>query len=143
MLTRKCFLGSLTACILTSGCATTEDANIGLTSTYSGRSVDEFFIQHGPPQQGIELSDGRRIFVWAEKARNYNIPSTAQTNTNVYGNFAQSTTTFSGGGSIEVQCQVKIMADKQGIIESIETFSDTVGEWGISRCAELFKSKNG
>jgi hypothetical protein len=135
----KNFTLSVLAMLLVA-CSTTEQANETMVAKFKGTKADSFFIKYGPPAQGYRTSDGQTIYIWAEQQKNYYMPPSAYTTINYIGTTAYATTNFIGGGTMEVQCQVKILANKRGIIEEIEAHRDTWGDWETSRCHELFKS---
>lgn len=125
--------------LLTTGCTTTEDANVGLETRYIGKPVDEFFIQHGPPSSKHTLDSGKALYVWAENPKFYTTSGQTNTTVNVVGDSAFATTSSTPSSTITVQCQVRILANAKGIIEQILSHSDTVGDWELSRCAEVFR----
>ncbi|SMR83440.1 hypothetical protein SAMN04488030_3359 [Aliiroseovarius halocynthiae] len=123
-------------------CNSTEQANNVLAQKYQGSQVDAFFLQHGPPVRSFRTKAGETIYIWAEEPKNYYVPPTANTTLNNYGATSYATTNFYGGGSYNVQCQLKVIADRRGVIKQIAAHKDTVGDWDLSRCHEVFgKSK--
>lgn len=124
--------------VVLSGCNTTEQANAVLEQKYQGTQVDAFFLEYGPPVRSFRTKSGDSIYIWAEEAKNYYIPPTASTSINTYGTTSYATTNFYGGGSINVQCQLKVIADRRGVIKEIVAHKDTVGDWDLSRCHEVF-----
>lgn len=122
-----------------SACTTTKDANEGLSFRYKGSTADSFFLKHGPPASKYELDSGKRIYVWAERPTIYNNPGSSNTAVNVIGNTAYATTTTTPSSTTVVQCQVRITTSTEGIIENIEAHGDTIGNWELSRCAEIFR----
>lgn len=129
------FLALSAVCI--SACTTSDQANQALATKFAGQSVDSFFIAYGPPAASHKLSDGRALYTWSERGHSYSTPSTV--NTTVIGN--QAFSTVDGGGSIRVQCTLKIVARPDGRIERIDVLSDTIGDWQLSRCNEVFGGK--
>lgn len=120
------------------GCTTTQQANKVLETRFKGSSADSFFLAYGPPSSSYKLnSGGGTLYTWSEQAKNYTMPMRA--NTTMYGN--QAYTTFSGGGSYSVQCSLKIAVDAGGTIQTIDVLSDTMGDWELSRCHEVFGKK--
>lgn len=45
-----------------------------------------------------------------------------------------------GGGNINVFCELQIHTTADGQILNIKTKQDTLGKWTTSRCTEIFKS---
>lgn len=134
---KKAILISAIAASLAS-CTTTEQANEAMASRFSGTSVDNFFLQYGPPVASHELYDGRRMFLWAENPESVHFPGTTTSQVNVVGNTAWVSGWTSPGSTVTVQCQVRIVVDQQGQIEQILSHSDSVGWWQMSRCNEVF-----
>ncbi|MBU0584023.1 MAG: hypothetical protein KKB66_16015 [Alphaproteobacteria bacterium] len=123
--------------LMLSACTTTEQANTALASRFKGQTADSFFLRFGPPVTSYDMDDGRRMFVWAEKQKNFSTPSTSTVN--VIGNTAFVNTT--PGSNVEVQCQVRLVVNKSGVIEEILAQSDSIGVWQMSRCNEVFGGK--
>ncbi|MFN3831365.1 MAG: hypothetical protein ACK4SQ_04015 [Allorhizobium sp.] len=120
------------------GCTTTEQANNALASRFVGTSADSFFIAYGPPSSSYKLTSGDGVlYTWAEPAKTYVMPG--QSNTTFIGNRAF--TTYSPGNSYDVQCTLKIAVDGKGIIRQIDVLRDTMGDWQLSRCNEVFSKK--
>jgi hypothetical protein len=44
-----------------------------------------------------------------------------------------------GGGSLSTVCALQIVTGPEGTIKAINVTTDTLGDWAISRCAEIFK----
>jgi predicted outer membrane repeat protein len=55
--------------------------------------------------------------------------------TTFQGNTAQTV----GGGLINVFCTLEIVTTPEGTIKAINVAADTLGDWTISRCGEIFK----
>lgn len=128
---------SLLAFCLLAACTTTDQANKAVASRYIGTPADAFFIKYGPPSSAYKLQDGSTLFTWSERAKHFDMPTTATTN--VYGNTAF--TTVNSGGDIMVQCQLKIVGSAGGTITSIAVLNDSIGVWQMSRCNEVFSRK--
>ena len=47
--------------------------------------------------------------------------------------------TTTGGGSLNVFCEVQIETDEYNIIRAVTITRDTIGNWTTSRCGEIFK----
>lgn len=95
-------------------------------------------MQYGPPASSYTMNDGRRMYVWAEEQRNIQMPDRSTSTVNVIGNVAYVNTTTTPGANIAMQCQVRLVVSKSGIIEQIGAQSDTMGAWQTSRCNEVF-----
>jgi len=123
------------------GCTTTEMANKKMATQFNGQSADSFFLRFGPPASSYKLNDGRTMYVWAEKNRSYNVGGSSSSTVNVVGNTAFVNTTSTPSSTIDVQCQVRILASTTGKIEQIMAQSDSIGMWEMSRCNEVFSKK--
>jgi hypothetical protein len=123
--------------IALAGCTTTEQANSALASRFKGGAADSFFLAYGPPTSSYKLASGGTLYTWAESAKTYNMPGHA--NTSFVGN--QAFTTYTPGSSYNVQCTLKIAVDAKGVIQQIDVLSDTMGDWQMSRCNEVFGKK--
>jgi hypothetical protein len=130
-------LGLILIAALLSGCLST-DAAPTMQAAWLGRSADDFFIQYGPPYSEHTLSDGRVIYLWTGGQKNYHLPGTASTTSNIIGGTVYSSTTFSGGSTIDVECVAQIVALPDQTIVEIKPYKDTIGEWALSRCQEIF-----
>ncbi|MDX8532795.1 hypothetical protein RFM41_13190 [Mesorhizobium sp. VK25A] len=126
--------------ILLSACTTTQQANTALSTKFAGKSADSFFMQYGPPASSYTMNDGRRMYVWAETQRNFQLPGSSTSTVNVIGNTAYVNTTTTPGANIAMQCQVRLVVSQAGTIEQIQAQSDSMGVWQTSRCNEVFGS---
>lgn len=131
-------LAAVSVLVTLSGCNSTEQANAVLAQKYQGTQVDAFFLKFGPPVRSFRTQAGDTIYIWAEEPKNYFVPPTANTTVNNYGTTSYATTNFYGGGSYNVQCQLKVIVDRRGKIKEIVAHKDTVGDWDLSRCHEVF-----
>ncbi|MBZ9859716.1 hypothetical protein [Mesorhizobium sp. CA12] len=129
---------AISTAILLAACTTTQQANTALSTKFAGRSADSFFLQYGPPASSYTMNDGRRMYVWAETQRNFQLPGSSTSTVNVIGNTAYVNTTTTPGANIAMQCQVRLVVSKSGIIEQIQAQSDSMGVWQTSRCNEVF-----
>jgi hypothetical protein len=130
---------TLTLAAAVSACSTTEQAASALRSKWIGQPADAFFLRYGPPAGDFKLANGDTIYTWAGGQASFAMPAIADTTFNPVTNSA--TTTFSGGGSINVSCTVQITASgPTRTIQSIAPSLDTIGAWQLSRCAEMFAS---
>lgn len=125
------------AALLLSACTTTEQANTALATRFAGQTADSFFLRYGPPTSSYRMNDGRMMYLWVERQRNFSTPSTSTVN--VIGNTAFVNTT--PGSNIEVQCQVRLVVNQAGVIDQIIAHSDSIGVWQMSRCNEVFGGK--
>ena len=125
--------------IILSGCSTTQQATTRLTTDYAGKSLDAFVIDHGIPHTKYQLDDGGFIYVWNSGVIVYNMPTTTTMSGTVspYATYSGHATT-SGGGQINVYCEIQIQTDPNNIIRSLRPIKDTIGNWELSRCAEIF-----
>lgn len=123
------------------GC-TTEQARQTMQSEWIGKSSDEFFLTNGPPVSEFKLTDGRRIYTWQSGVKNYNMPPMTSTTVTGSGAFTQVNTRTTGGSSVTVSCTAQLTVQPNGIIVDIKPSEDTIGDWTLSRCAELFPQKS-
>lgn len=128
----------IAATLALGACATTRDANEAMSRRFVGAPVDSFFLSYGPPAASHRLNDGRQMYLWAESPQTLHLPGYTNTQVNVVGNTAWVTGWTSPGSTVEMQCQVRIVVNRQGRIERILSHSDTTGWWQLSRCAEIF-----
>ena len=128
----------ISTAILLAACTTTQQANTALSTKFAGKSADSFFMQYGPPASSYTMNDGRRMYVWAETQRNFQLPGSSTSTVNVIGNTAIVNTTTTPGANIAMQCQVRLVVSKSGTIEQIQAQSDSMGVWQTSRCNEVF-----
>ncbi len=116
------------------GCTTTEQANKVLESRFQGSSTDAFFLAYGPPSSSFRMNDGRILYSWQERDKTNDRSITV--NTTVVGN--QTFSTVTPDSSADAQCEVKILAEPNGKIARIDVASDSLGDWQLSRCNEIF-----
>ena len=121
------------------GCTTTQQAATMLKSNFVGKNMDDFVLRYGAPIQKHQLNSGDLLYVWNSGVKSYGIPATTsiQGSTSPYGFSGTAVTT--GGGAINVFCEVQIVTASDGAIKSISPTRDTIGDWTTSRCAEIFK----
>ena len=131
----------LTVLFLLTSC-TTKEANEALILKFVGTPTDQFFIQYGPPSQTYVLDSGGKIYLWSEIPTNYTVGGTSSSTVNVVGGTAYVNTTSTPASTYSVQCTVKIIGNTEGIITQIIAHHDTVGNWQLSRCNEVFNRKN-
>lgn len=122
------------------GCTSTEQAMRRANARFVGRSIDEFVLEHGIPYAKHQLNNGGYIYAWNSGVISYNMPETTivtgQIDPLVF--YSRSPTT-TGGGSIDICCEVQIHTSAEGKILSIKPIRDTWGRWTTSRCSEIFK----
>jgi len=123
------------AIVLTTSCTPTKHIEELLNKSYSGKSFDDFVMKYGPPFNMYKLGSGDVIFSWSSGVDKFGIPSTTTFTNTGKGNYIAST---SGGGDIDMECQIRILANINKI-KSISISKDTVGVWNTSRCSEIFK----
>ena len=131
-----------TVCILIVllGCTTTDMALQKLSDRYMNRSADDFFIDNGPPMNAYALREGGSIYVWSSGRRQVALPATTTYSGTAtpYGSF-RGTSQSTGGGTLDLECEVKIVTDRNNNIQSISITQDTWGWWETSRCNEYFE----
>ena len=115
------------------GC-TTDKAAEELNSKWIGQKADDFFIAHGPPQSSYALADGRTIYTWQSVPKVYTLPATSTTS---YA-FGVANTRYSPATDIKMQCSVQLTVQPNGVIFDIKPTGDSIGEWAMSRCSEIF-----
>lgn len=122
------------------GCTTTKQAMVRANNRYVGKNLDEFVIERGAPDSKYQLNNGEYLYVWNSGVTSFQMPSTTTINGTVspYGNY-YGTGTTTGGGTLEVFCEVRIRTTSEGEIILIEPSRDTWGIWTTSRCSECFK----
>ncbi len=131
---------SIIALLLLNGCTTTQQAMQRANNSFVGKNFDEFVLKHGIPHSKHQLNNGDYIYVWSSVVISYNMPETTNISGTVspYGSY-YGTATTTGGGSIDVFCEVQIHTTAEGEILSIKPVRDTWGNWTTSRCSEIFK----
>lgn len=83
------------------------------SSTYVGQSFDTFVLRNGVPGDKFVLSTGSTAYRWsAPEAR---------------------------AAGVLMKCELQIVVDASGLIESVEVLHDTIGGWNTSRCHEVLK----
>lgn len=125
--------------IFMSGCASTQEAMDRARSKYVGENIDQFVLENGIPYRKHQLNNGDFIYLWNSGVISYKLPATTSYSgtASPYGFSGTSTTT--GGGSLNVYCEVQIHTQENGQILSIKPVRDTIGKWRISRCIEILK----
>jgi hypothetical protein len=128
---RTLLLALIAAQVLLFGCTTTQGATDRINREFVGQNVDSFFLSHGMPSQKHVLNSGDIMYGWSSQVHSYAMPAT----TTFQGNTAQTV----GGGSLSTFCTLQIVTSPEGTIKVINVTADTLGDWAISRCAEIFK----
>jgi hypothetical protein len=121
------------------GCTTTQEAMTNATSKYVGKNFDQFVLDHGIPHSKYQLNSGGYVYVWNSGIITYSMPVTTTFSGTASPYSYSGTATTTGGGAIDVFCELKIHTDESGQILSITPVTDTLGKWTTSRCAEIFK----
>jgi len=124
-------------CLLTA-CASTQDASNALSARFVGKNIDEFVLRYGAPYQRHQLNSGDLVYAWNSGVTSHQMPAT----TSVQGTRTPTgfvgTTTTTGGGTINTFCEIQIVTAPNGTVRSIHPTRDTIGNWVLSRCAEIF-----
>ena len=120
------------------GCASTQDAANLLNTRFAGKNIDEFVLRYGAPFQRHDLNSGDVMYTWSSGVTSYQMPATTsvQGTRTAAGYYGTATTT--GGGTLNTFCDVQIVTAPGGLIKSIYPVRDTIGNWALSRCAEVF-----
>jgi hypothetical protein len=121
------------------GCASTQEAADSLRRNFEGKNIDTLVLRYGAPYQKHQLNSGDLMYTWSSEIRAYGLPTTTTIQGSTSASGFSGTAISSGGGAINVFCQVQIVTAQDGTIKSISPFRDTIGRWTTSRCAEVFK----
>lgn len=134
---RKLMMGAvlLGVALLSSSCVSTQAVIDRFGQKWVGRNFDEFVMSYGAPYRRFELNSGGTAYVWNSGISSIAIPATATTN--VYGNTAY--TQVSGGGNINMFCEMQLVTDRSETIRQITILKDTIGRWVTSRCHEVLE----
>lgn len=120
---------------LCAGCVSTQSVADRFAPKWVGKNFDEFVLKYGAPFRKFELNSGDFSYVWNSGTASVAMPATATTS--VYGNTAY--TQMSGGGNINMFCELQIVTDRAGNIKQITILRDTIGFWCTSRCHEVLE----
>ena len=120
------------------GCASTQDAATSLNTRFAGKNIDEFVLRYGAPFQRHDLNSGDAMYTWSSGVTSYQMPTTTSVQGTRTATSFQGTATTTGGGTLSTFCEVQIVTTPDGLIKSIYPLRDTVGNWALSRCAEIF-----
>jgi hypothetical protein len=126
--------------LFTPACSTTREAAESLQSSYIGVNIDEFVLKHGPPHTKHELNSGDLMYVWSSRVKSFTRPATTTVQGTVSPQGYSGTASTSGGGTYTVFCEVQILTSGSGTIKSISPVHDSLGDWQLSRCAEIFRN---
>ena len=124
--------------LLLAACATEEEIRAAVVDPYMGLPFDNFVIARGPPEETFVLEDGGKIYTWSSGKETIKGTKTVTVSD-------PDDPDDPDGKEIEipdnreVECRLKIHADKTGIVESIEITLDPSGYWYDSWCYEKFK----
>ncbi len=112
-----------------------------IAGKYSGQHLDKFVMDHGAPYSAYKMDNGSTIYQWSSGIDSVSIPQTVSHSGYVspYGTIS-GTSTVHGGGSMRLECALKIVTDKRKVISQINIVKDTIGRWETSRCHEIFGS---
>ena len=121
--------------LLASGCVSTQAVVDRFGQKWIGRNFDEFVMRYGAPYRKYDLNNGGTAYVWNSGTSSIAMPATATTN--VYGNTAY--TQVSGGGNINMFCEMQLVTDSAGAIRQVTILKDTIGFWVTSRCHEVLE----
>ena len=121
---------------MVAGCSGGSDAVV----KYIGQNMDAFVMANGAPQSSYQLNNGGKVYRWSSGVRSIPLPSTTNVNVhdNGYGNYTGNAIT-TGGGSLNMRCELQITTDASDTITNITCTADTMGKWQFSRCAEVIK----
>lgn len=125
----------LIATLLCTACVSTQSVVDRFGQKWVGRNFDEFVVQYGAPYRKFDLNSGGIAYVWNSGTSSIAMPATATTN--IYGNTAY--TQVSGGGNINMFCEMQLVTDQSGIIRQVTIMKDTIGFWVTSRCHEVLE----
>ena len=134
-LTRKTISGAFVLILVftCTACVSTQSVVDRVAQKWAGQNFDGFVLRYGQPYRKFDLNSGDIAYVWNSGISSISMPATATTN--VYGNTAY--TQMSGGGNIDVFCEMQIVTDRTGIIRQVTILKDTIGLWVTSRCHEV------
>lgn len=121
--------------LLFSACVSTQAVADRFAQNWIGHNFDEFVMRYGVPYRKFELSNGSTAYIWNSGTSSISMPATATTN--IYGNTAY--THFSGGGRIDMFCEMQLVTDQSGVIRGVTILKDTIGFWVTSRCHEVLE----
>jgi len=126
--------------ILISGCVSTQSVANRIADQYGGQNFDQFVRNHGIPHSKYQMGNGGYIYVWNSGIVSVTMPATTSMSGTVSSTgYVYGTGTTTGGGALNLYCEVQIETDKYNTIRTVTITADTWGKWTTSRCSELFK----
>jgi hypothetical protein len=132
------FITNAALCIALAGCSamtTTGQLQPSLEHSYIGRQAEDFFRANGLPSNAMRTQAGGTLYEWRSDVVVTQMPVTSTAN--VVGNTAFIRS--SGGQSLQQFCVVALEADTSGKIVGVRIATDTIGQWAVSRCAEVLR----
>jgi len=121
--------------VLCCGCTPTIKVQEGLNSNFVNRKFDDFVIQYGPPSSKYIMDDGSIMYSWNSDVAYLTMP--AKYAVNAVGNNGL-VVDQTGGGTIYMECGLRILVSGNKVIRNIIITKDTIGIWNSSRCSEVF-----
>ena len=125
---RKLFSALAVGLLVLGGCTSSQTAVDTLYERWAGRHSDEFFIQYGMPFKQFQLDDGGKLFAWSSGVKSYTMPSTTtyQGTVGPYGTYSGTGTT-TGGGTLDLICDLQIQTNAELRITAITFTRDSMG----------------
>ena len=110
--------------LMATSCVSPQEQLIAFNADWVGRPVDHFVDLNRVPSGTYVMSDGRQIHEFNFDGGQARLPSHPP---------------HSGidSGPSHTACVLRVEADSDGIITSIQIASDSVGSWLSSRCHEV------
>lgn len=102
----------LPICLLLIGCVSTESVQHDVALTWIDENFDEFVFEHGEPRSMFRMQNGMQIYKWSSNRH---------------------------GDSAAVACEMDILVDEMNYIRGVRITKDGMGQWQISRCAEVLR----
>lgn len=127
--------------IAVAGCSTTKEAMQAVSNRYIGANIDDFFAENGLPKAKWQTKSGDVLYTWNSRSVSFPIPMVTTAQGGATGSRQSVTAVTTGGGTIDVFCELQIRTSEDGTIRNITPMVDTVGVWETSRCAEIFRKK--
>lgn len=125
--------------LVLAGCVSSAAVNDKINARFTGKNIDQFFIENGAPAGRHQLNNGQVLWTWDSGVHSIGVPSTTTITGNNYNGFANYNAVTSGGGSIDMQCIVQLLSDSSGTIVQAKILRDTIGPWTTSMCYESLK----
>lgn len=121
--------------LVCAACVSTQSVVDRFGQKWVGKDFDEFVLRYGTPYRKFELNSGDIAYAWNSGTSSIAMPAAATTN--IYGNTAY--TQVSGGGNINMSCEMQLVTDRAGVIKQVRILKDTIGRWATSRCHEVLE----